>query len=244
MASLNDRNRSASREANRLARSTARRHREDEFKPPRRHAGRLILWAPEAGRRVVARHAEPPRIISERAGGWRAIPRLAHRPLTVWDGYELLRMQIVVLLDGWMEFPARSVESELTAIRDMAAKVDGLDRPPWLRAIGVVPYTGTRWVIESMTVDETKHVRGRLVRGRVTLILMEFVSPVVDLRVERARRTSRPRSHRWERGDTVEKLARRYLRDSRRAADIRAENPRIRKWSQVRPGTLVRIPVG
>lgn len=242
MPSLRDRDERAARQAERLARRTARRHLRQEFRPPRRRRGRVILWAPEARERIVVRHAELPRVLTERAGGWRTVPRQGRRPLTVWDGYEPLRVQLVLFLDGWQEMPARSVAPQIRSIREMARRVPELDRPPWVRAIGVVPYSRTRWVIEALQVVEDRHVRGRVVRARVTVTLLEWVDPEVDLRVERPRRPTRQRTHDWQRGDTLPKLAKRYLGDARRARDIAAANDRIRVWSRVRPGTAIRIP--
>lgn len=237
------RNEAAEAEARALARRTADRQQQSkhDWTPPKRQGGRVILWAPEAGVRVVTRHADLPQIDQE-GGGWRTVPRSRRRPITVWDGPEARRETVVVMLDGWDEFPARSVRPQMQALRKLWRRVDGLDRPPWLKVVGVVPFAGTRWVVESPRVEELQHRRGVCVRARVTLTLLEWVDPVVDLRVARQRQLAKPRWHEWQSGDTLQKLAKRYLRDARRGPDIRALNPKVRQWSKVPRGTRIRIP--
>lgn len=244
---LRGRNEAAALEARALANRTADEHKQEKYEwtPPNPRVGRVILWAPEAGVRLGARHAELPQVTSERAGGWRTIPRQQHRPITAWDGYEPLRERIVLWLDGWMEIPARSVDPQIALARRLTRKVERLGRPPWLRAIGIVPYPGTRWVVEQgFSVEELEHRRGRCVRAKVTVPLLEWVNPEIDLRVERQRAIARQQWHEWEAGDTLAKVAKRYLGDKRRADDVRAENPKIRRWSTLRVGTRIKIPAG
>lgn len=195
--------------------------------------------------RLVARHAELPQPEQERVAAWRVVPRAQRRPLTVWDGPELLRQRLVLWLDGWQDMPGpRSIEPQLARVRALWRRAEGLDRPPWLRAIGALPMPRPRWVVtQPSSITELAHDRrGRCVRARVELTLLEWVDPEVELRVARPRRIARRRTHVWQRGDTIRKLARRYLGGGDRWVDIRAANPRIRAWSRVRPGTVIVIP--
>lgn len=208
---------------------------------PARVHGRVLLSSPEAGVTVRARHVQLPQISSERGGGWRTVARQHDRPLTTWDGYDALTMQLVVLLDGWVA--GKSVRADLARLRTLAHRLDHQPRPPWVRAIGAVPYQGTRWVIQTLQVEEQLHLGGELVRAQATITLLEWVSPEIRLRVEKPRKTTKQRVHRWQAGDTLHKLAGRYLGTSRRWPDIRAANPQIKHWSQVKVGTPIKIPV-
>lgn len=219
---------------------------------PAHRAGRVKLWSSEAELTLVCRFAALPQVVQERVGPWRELPRQKRRPIRVWDGYQVLKVQLDLLIDGLLEQPIRAVTDELDALRRLGQKLPNEERPPKLRVVGKGPYLDSPvwWTIDSLQIVEQETItqaghgrRGECCRATATVVLAEFVDENVTITQDRERaKALRDRTHVWQAGDSVQKLAKQYLGDSRRAAEIKQANPRIRRWSTVTKGTRVKIP--
>jgi len=217
---------------------------------PPRVRGHVTLHSTEAKPTitVTARNFELPRVVSERAGGWRSIARTNLRPIPGWDGYPELRIRIVLLLDAMLRGTG-TVSQQVIDLRRLGYKVPELKRPPSLRAIGRLPEpydqaTTIRWVIASLQIEETNfNTDGIVTRARATIELSEYVDSRQEQRTS-TRGGAVERAHTWRRSDTLHDLAEHYLGDRARWLDIRAANPRVQRWSQLPEGTTITIPAG
>lgn len=231
--------------------------------PPSRVRGQCILWSREAGRAngnngapitVRARHAELPQVVGERTGGWRTVNRPGLLPITTWDGSQPLRVQLVLIFDGLGgRRRERDVVGDLRDLRLLTYRVGVLGRPPTLRVIGAVPFsdggireehqsTPPEWVIEELEIEELAHLpSGDPAVAKATVTLLEHIPATIE---QRRLQAQGRRGYKWRKGDTLSKVAREKLGDSRRAQWIRDANPKITKqgWSKVKVGTRIVIP--
>ncbi|MGE4425003.1 MAG: LysM peptidoglycan-binding domain-containing protein [Solirubrobacteraceae bacterium] len=210
-------------------------------------AGHVILWSPETNAAVAIRNTQIAKVTSERVGGFRTIPRPQLRPIVAWDGHPAVEVQIVGQIGAWGV--PESVAGELVDLRSFGAKVDGEDparRPPTVRAIGKLPDVTDgvpTWVVSSLEVDELEHVRpsGAVQVAQVTVGLLQWVDPDIAVRVAKTPK-AKARTHTWRKGDTLHKLAKRYLGKSSRYPEFRRANPSIKKWSTVDVGEKIKVP--
>jgi hypothetical protein len=214
---------------------------------PPRLRGRLTLWAPELEVQLLTQNYARPQVQDERTGRWRTIDRPQLRPVATFDGYQALRIKLKLMLDGWPEL--RSVEQDVQLLRDMAQdKVsDAVKRPGKVMAIGAVPYPTVEWVIDTLSFDAdlemTLPSTGEVARAVAEVVLLEFVDPEINIKVDRrAAAAAKARTHTWTARDTLHALAKHYLGNSNRANSIRVANPKIKRWSTVKPGTKIKIP--
>lgn len=227
--------------------TSVRQIRKTSRTPPDPVVGRMIFWCPELGLQLTSRHRELPQVSSERAGGWRTVERPQLRPIVSWNGHQPLTVDMKLSLDGHLAGKSgRSVEASVAALRRMAyeSPKSGPRRPPWLRAIGRMPYSDSsiKWVIQTLSFEDEIYNAGVLTRTVASVTLLEWVSPEITQRVDKAKKAARATGHKWRRGDTLHKLARALLGDSRRYTEIVKANPKITNWSKVKVGTTIKIP--
>jgi hypothetical protein len=211
--------------------------------------GRMILSAPEVPCSVVGR-PDGPWQLSTRSGKWEVIDRQGYRPVSAWQGYNLLRITGRLLLDAWLTEDGDVIE-ELRALSRMERKVDDdqIRRPPYLDVVGVLPVLPEaseppRWVIETYEPEELLHrPDGRCARAVAALTLLEFSDPDVAIQAD-AKATARTigTTYRWKSGDTLHGVAKRQLGDERKTDAIRQANPAIKAFSKLSPGDPVQIP--
>lgn len=235
------------------AATTAWVDRSQGAEPPARIPGRVIVWAPEIGLTVVARHNVAPQVVDEPAasGAWSVTPRTKRSPVTAYAAEQPLRVAVELLLDGWIE--QRNVAPEIRALRTMEVRISGAGappRPPWLRVIGVMPVlptsaTAIRWGIDGIAIEEGKErIDGVPARAVAKITLLRLATPEVQVRMSPATLSAKRHTKPWLRGDTLAKFAGRWLggntQDARDA--LRRANPSIKRWSAVKAGAHVVVP--
>lgn len=212
--------------------------------------GRMILSAPEVPCAVIGRPDGAWQLTQGRAGKWGPIDRQGYRPVTAWQGYNLLQITGRLLLDAWVTDDGDVVD-ELRTLATMERKVDDdqVQRPPYLDVVGVLPVLPEtkdppRWVIETMEREELLHrADGRCARAVATITLLEFVDPQITVKVDRnATARTIGKTYRWKKGDTLHGVAKRELGDERKTDAIRQANPRVKQFSKVEPGDAIQIP--
>ncbi len=207
--------------------------------------GRFVLYSLDTNQGVALRWREPAQVTQERAGGWRSIPRPQLRPLSTWDGHQPIQLQLKGDLNAWEA--QSSVMPQIARLRELAEKVGGqVRRPHRLRLLSrnaPNPTLGNpEWFIAALEIVEELHLPGgACARALCTVTLEQYVSADIDIRVERQKKTT-VRTYKWRKGDTLSAVARRELRDAKRARDIRRLNPKIKRWSTVETGDAIKLP--
>lgn len=159
--------------------------------------------------------------LSGGVGGWEAVARPGHRPLTVWRGQpEALTYSIPLLFDGYRWDPQHgsgySVEADCRTLERMGGLDAGDPEPPLLIIEGALPHDESRaaqnrWVLNSIEWgDAIRRPDGHRVRQAATVTLLLYTE---DDQLKRAHRSRKP-AYRYVRprhGETWEKLAARKL---------------------------------
>lgn len=158
-------------------------------------------------------------------GGWEAVARPRHRPITVWRGPQNpLTFALPLLFDGWLHSDeGESVEADVRTLEKMAGLDKGDPEPPLLIIEGSLPHDesrapSNRWVIADIAWGETirRASDGHRVRQAcvVTFLLHEE-----DARLARTVAPPRPRHEtvHVRPGETWNHLAARTLGDKRLA---------------------------
>lgn len=218
--------------------------------------GHVVLWAPEIDVELALRNRALPQITAERAGGFRSIPVPQLRPITTWDGYPQIELTLVGMFDQSDEGAAPTfgsrprtrgdVRDDLRELRRLGMKVSGnVRRPPLIRVIGRVPVptTGTpEYVLTGLqVVEELYNDIGIVTRALCTLTLQQYVSPEIELRVKKVERQPAT-TYVWKKTDTLAAVAKRELGDSRRQDEIRDANPGIKRFTDLKAGTKIKVP--
>ncbi|MFT4034499.1 MAG: hypothetical protein QM679_02875 [Patulibacter sp.] len=206
----------------------------------RRQTGWCILMT-AGGIQVMARFLAPAQITRERAGGWQSVQRPGLTPVSAWDGPQALGVQLTLRLQAT---PPSDVRQMLSNLRLMGRATE-TGQPPVVRVAAALPdpAQNTPFILAGLTVEELQHTTdGHCWQANATVDLDEYVAPVAVSRPLRA--TSATVSYTWRSGDTLSRVARERLGDSRRAQWIRDANPKISRWSTVRKGTRIKLPKG
>lgn len=191
------------------------------------------------------------------SGGWAVVSRPKQKGFTTWEGYEPYQMTITVMFDGLAN--NTTVEHDYDALRRiMRVPVGALKQPSPVLLVGPVPLTGLRWVIQSLEPDEGGIIRrqsdGHMVRCPATVTLIEYVeadvavalkpSPAKAAAERKAATPATPpaaRTYTVVRGDTLSKIAQRFLGSYKRYPEIARLNG-IRDPNRIRAGQVLRLP--
>jgi LysM repeat protein len=213
--------------------------------PPRRR-GFVQLYAPEVAISVMARYIAPPQVISERAasGAWTTIQRMKRRPLSSWTGPQLVRIECQLRFGGDGLGPVTDDLEQLRRLQNRLPGDDAADRPPFIRVVGYVPghYDRVEWQIDGLEIAEEGFKAGKCVLASAKVTLVEWVSSTITTKAPPARRPAR--KVKWKKGDTLPKLAKKYLgSDSKQARSaLRKANPGIKAWTKIEVGRTITIP--
>jgi hypothetical protein len=136
------------------------------------------------------RGQEAPKLMS---GGARysVVDRARRKSTIQWDGDDPYRMDLPILLDGWMGHT--SVEHDVALLNNMVRSPGDLIPPPQVYIDGAVPVKGAKWVIETIdwgdmviwSNDNPRanqgdfHGHGYRVRQDAVLHLLQFLEPKV-----------------------------------------------------------------
>lgn len=192
---------------------------------------------------------ENPRIISG-YGGWEVVQRARRRSLVDWQNVEPYRLTFSVVLDGYAE--NQSVEAEIRKLERMAIPALTGESPTKVRVFGYLPMDNTRnqstyWVVENLEWGDSLRSRVGMVRVRQTATLtLLAVSSDDELRVSRSPRPrkkpgSKVKRYKVRAGDTLQKIAAKYLGSSRRWKEIATLN-KIRDPKRLKAGTILKLP--
>ena len=126
-------------------------------------------------------------------GGWAEVARPRRRPLTVWTGSPGLRMNLPILLDGFVA--GRSVERDIANLERLSLPTAADGAPPRVRLAaqgGAVPHTDRVWVVDSLTFADGAIMNhaGNRTRQPATLSLLEYIA---DVRVNERSTTTQTR---------------------------------------------------
>jgi nucleoid-associated protein YgaU len=179
-----------------------------------------------------------PVIPTDGFGGWTEVPRPNNTPITEWVGSPALRLSLPLFLDGYRE--GKSVQRDLDRLLSLGRTRDGDHEPPAFRVSGPIPYSGTKFVLET-TPDfgaTIRNNRGKLLRQALTLSLLEYGRPD---RIKVGRRPSKRRTYTVREGDTIRKIAVKLFGDADRAREIAKLNGIRDIRKPLKPGRVIRI---
>jgi LysM domain len=184
-------------------------------------------------------------------GGWNVTNRPHRRGLTTWDGVEPYRMSIPVVFEGWPDVAGQEIR--IGTLSRMATP-QGDDEPPRVSISGIgIPSEMPKknWVIESLEWGDNvlwdNQANGSMVRLRqdCTVNLLQYVN---EDRVAFSKLSSAqpgagawPKHHVWRKGDTLQRLASRFYKNSKKWKRI-ADANNIRDPKHIRIGRILRIP--
>lgn len=100
------------------------------------------------GQSVMCRRGDgAPKLIS---GGARynVVNRARRKSTVEWDGDDPYRMDLTVLLDGWLS--QTSIESDVSKLNQMRQSPGDLTPPVQVFIDGAVPVKGAKWVVENI----------------------------------------------------------------------------------------------
>lgn len=167
--------------------------------------------------RLLARHlnlklklGDGPAKIADETSGWTTIDRPRDVAITDWVGAQPLKISIPIILDGYGR--GDGVGHKLSRLHKLVRDKDGDQRPRTFVALGPIPFSGHRFVMESIEYGDdvirgaagTKEA-GKLFRQDLTLHLMQFIPP--DRIKFKRRRKHRGGRHHSKEGDTALKIA-------------------------------------
>ncbi len=197
-------------------------------------------------------------------GGWETVARPDRTALTVWRGFEPLRLAGAVLIDHFFEDPedrSDRCREDRQRLERMAGRGEGArDRePPVLRVEAPgesVPRQDVSWVIEALEWQEEGVIfnrAGNPVRLAATLTLLQHVEDRVlhdrsaanRRKEQRAKRSARrrrgPRRYTVRAGDTLQRIAHEQLGDADEWRELANLNG-IRDPRRLRVGQVLRLP--
>jgi|SRR5215469_17329228 len=189
-------------------------------------------------------------------GGWTVVNRQRRVGLTVWEGKDPLRMSVPVLFDGLNS--GVSQEIPISHLSRMALPPTAGGEPPTVKYTGwVVPKPGpTAWVIENLqwgtNVIWDFAANGVMVRLRQDCIvnLLQYVADdrlaLKNIAVGQApgtgaSKTGWPKHYTVATGDTLQKIAAKFYKDSSKWHKIATAN-NIRDGSKLTKGRKLIIP--
>lgn len=156
-------------------------------------------------------------------GGWTVINRPHRKGLTSWTGRNPLRMDIDIVISDFKQ--GGSVEPQIEALMEMASPV--LSNPVRTPVVNIhgdaLIHKQKDYVIENLTFGATErnHDKGHRTRQLVTVSLLEYVDGG-DVKEN----TTKPghnityRKYTIKKGDTLFKIAARFLDNYRRWKEI------------------------
>lgn len=146
-------------------------------------ASKYYLIRSSSGASVLCYRGDAtPKLIS---GGARynVVNRARRKSTVQWDGDDPYRMDVPILLDGWMM--QISVENDISKLNMMMRSIGDLIPPVKVFVDGAVPVKGGKWVIETidwgdMVIWSAKQsTKGYRLRQDAVLHLLQFVEPKV-----------------------------------------------------------------
>jgi hypothetical protein len=169
--------------------------------------------------RLLGRHfniklkmGDGPAKIGNETSGWTTVDRPKDVAMTVWTSSQPLKISVPILLDGWHR--QESINAKLTRLHDIVRDPKGDRRPPTFIALGPIPFSGHRFVLEQIEYGDevlrgevgTKHAQ-KLLRQDFTLYLMQYVPGDHIKFKHRKKRHHHHHRHKPKAGDTSLRVA-------------------------------------
>lgn len=198
-------------------------------------------------------------------GGWEVKPRARRRGLTRWTGNEPLVIDIPILIDYFVEGDGKQGEKDIRSLEKMAGLEAGMEEPPLIQfdSGGVVPHDRhdaphVDWVIERIEWgDGLRGVGGNRQRQAAVVTVRQYIEDDNlhnESAAQRRRRRkknkrkkgkekkgSKVKEYTVKKGDTLAKIAARYLGSSKRWQEIAKLNG-IRDPNRLTAGQKLRLP--
>lgn len=196
---------------------------------------------------LVARLGDQDPQITSGYGGWDTLARARRRSLPVFSGQEPYRLSFNIVLDAFAENV--SVEAEIRKLERMAIPAHSGRPPTKLKVYGYMPMDNTRnagalWVIDSLEwTDSLRSKVGQVRTRQGANIVLAAIPPDSSLKIVRSPRLPGARIKRYKvrKGDTLQKIAAKYLGTSRRWKEIATLN-KIRDPSRLKTGSIIKLP--
>lgn len=187
--------------------------------------------------------------------GWGIVARPKRKGLTTWAGQDPATLTVPILLDGYAD--NRSVERDINTLRSMMRFRTKRGETPLVKIAGPVPRTRNEWVLADIQYGEEirRQKDGRRVRAFMQLTFLEYVpgdvmvkdkSPAKAAQDRQKTKKGEPskasgKTYRIKSGDTLSRIAVRFLGDAGRWREIARLN-NIRDPRRLKVGAKIRIP--
>ena len=181
-------------------------------------------------------------------GAWDTIARPRRQAVTHWGGRSPFQMDVAIILDGHQTY--ETVETQCSRIERLALPHPNPGgAPPIVELIGeAIPHKDIKeWVVADLEWGAVIRDRnGHRTRQHVVLKMLRYVA-VDKIQVSAAANSRNKggtgvRTVPVKKGDTLQKIASRYLGQGHRWKDIRALNPGIDDPNHLGNRTTVKIP--
>jgi len=190
-------------------------------------------------------------------GGWNKVARPRRKALTEWQGRDPMSLEIPFTIDRLADGAGGAVEGSIRILEKMAGIDAGDPQPPTLRLqsypSGLIPHgfgaaPHVRWVIETLGWDREQTIinaEGQRVRQNGTITITQFVEDVhlrqLSIAGRGKARKGRKRVHVVKKGDTLGKIALKYLGSARKWKQIAKLN-KIRDPKRIKIGQRLKLP--
>jgi nucleoid-associated protein YgaU len=193
---------------------------------------------------VYALLGEKNPVITDGYGGWTVVNRPHRRGLTNWTGRNPFRQEIDIVISEFKD--GTSVEPQIKALQEMASPVlSNPARTPVVRIHGdMLVHKDTDYIIEDLVFGATErnHEKGHRTRQLVTVKLLEYVDGG-DVKENKTKpgHNIKYRTYTIKHGDTLQKIAKKFLGDYKRWKEIAKLN-NIHDPRHPPVGKKIRIP--
>lgn len=172
-------------------------------------------------------------------GGWEEIARPRRTSLTQWNGHPPFRMRLPLLIDNFAD--GDSVEEKCDRLEQMARSPETLTPPPIVDIEGAVLHSGIGWVIDNLEwgACERHPSRGYRTRQEVVVFLLQHIPK--DKVVRHQTNQPKYRLYTIKKGDTLQKIAAKLLKDKKRWREIARIND-IRDPKKLKIGRKIKVP--
>jgi LysM repeat protein len=181
---------------------------------------------------------DPPEI-SGGYGGWEEIARPRRTSLTQWNGHPPFRLRLPLVIDSFAD--GDSIEEKCERLHSMGRSPESLTPPPIIDIEGAVMFSGIGWVIDDISwgACERHHTRGYRTRQEVVVQLLQHIPK--DKVVRHQTNQPKYRIYTIKKGDTLQKIAAKLLKDKSRWKEIAKIN-NIRDPKHLKVGRKIKVP--